>query len=1204
MRFSLIILFLFSLTALLAQANFTDVSSGNAIFSIQNGHGVSIADYDNDGDDDLLIASSPAKLLRNNGDFSFTDVTNPSGITGTCQVAVWFDANNDGWLDLYMASWTVSRFFKNNGNGTFTEIPSSTTGLLPANNQALLAGDLNGDGWIDLYCNNFNRPNQLYLNKGNFVFENHVAGSGTEISSLGMGGLLIDFDKDGDLDIYLVFDGLTIPNVLYKNIGNGKFQKVSEYYGLSVKGDGMGADVADFNHDGEPDFYITNLYHNACLISQPNGVWEDKASAYNVNDNGMGWGVVCLDYDNDTFTDVYINNEYNYAFYTSKLYRNLNGNGFSEVGKGTVLENKSRGFGVGSSDLNSDGKLDLIVVNYNVGGVKILRNNTSGGNWFELNLVGTTVNKFAVGARVEINCGGVSQFREVTAGSGYATQNSMRLHFGLGQSTVVDQITVHWPDGTVENFTSVPANKRYLAIQGQPVAEFNAASYNQALTNPGQIPLPPDLPNEEVPENDGLSIARLWNEIHIKNIRKDFARPTVQARNLFHVSAAMYDAWAVFDEKASPYFLGNSIGNVQSSFTGFTPTKSREEARNEAISYAAFRMILHAYINSPGASITIPEARKLFGILGYDESFTSTNYSTGSSAALGNYIASKIIEYRVGDGSNEANDYANKYYQPVNPPMLPEKPGSQTVIDPNRWQPVTLSKFIDQAGNEISNTPPFLSPEWGNVFPFALTQSELTIRTRDSHPYKIYHDPLPPPKLDKVTGANSSEYKWNFELVSAWSSHLSPADCVKIDISPNSIGNISSYPTSLSGYHSFYDFANGGETSAGYAVNPKTGLPYKPQLVYRGDYARVLAEFWADGPDSETPPGHWYTILNYVSDHPSLERKIGGDGEPVDPLEWDIKAYFLMGGAMHDAAISAWGIKGYYDYVRPITAIRYMADLGQSSDQSKPRYHPAGIELKPGLIELVEAGDPLAGTNNGNAGKIKLYCWRGPSYINNPDTDQAGVGWILAENWFPYQRPTFVTPPFAGYISGHSTYSSAAAEVLTLLTGDEYFPGGVGEFKAVKNEYLVFEEGPSTDIILQWAKYKDASDQCSLSRIWGGIHPPADDIPGRLIGKKIGFAAFQLALNYFNGIVTEVENEIVYRFDAYPNPVGHERILHLTVPQSFIGKSIVLTDVMGRNVLRHEIMDTRIHVNVDNLKPGMYIINLHGQAQTRKIIVQ
>jgi hypothetical protein len=147
--------------------------------------------------------------------------------------------------------------------------------------------------------------------------------------------------------------------------------------------------------------------------------------------------------------------------------------------------------------------------------------------------------------------------------------------------------------------------------------------------------------------------------------------------------------------------------------------------------------------------------------------------------------------------------------------------------------------------------------------------------------------------------------------------------------------------------------------------------------------------------------------------------------------------------------------------------------------------------------------------------KIKIFAWKGPDYITNPETDTAGVDWILAENWWPYQRPTFVTPPFAGYVSGHSTYSRAAAEILTMYTGDAFFPGGMGEFEAEENNFLVFERGPSQTITLQWATYRDASDQCSLSRIWGGIHPPADDIPGRKIGLEIGVEAFAYAESYF-----------------------------------------------------------------------------------------
>ena len=308
----------------------------------------------------------------------------------------------------------------------------------------------------------------------------------------------------------------------------------------------------------------------------------------------------------------------------------------------------------------------------------------------------------------------------------------------------------------------------------------------------------------------------------------------------------------------------------------------------------------------------------------------------------------------------------------------------------------------------------------------------------------------------------------------------------------------------------------GGNRRTGHAVNPATGAPYKPQTVPRGDYARVLAEFWADGPTSETPPGHWYTILNHVTDHEQFKRRIGGAGPELGPLEWDVKAYFTLGGAMHDVAITAWGIKGWYDCIRPLSAIRAMADRGQSSDPSGPSYHPDGIPLVPAHIEVVTADDPLAGPAGEHVGKIKLRAWRGPSYIPDPLTTQAYAGWILAENWWPYQRPTFVTPPFPGYISGHSTYSRAAAEVLTLLTGDEFFPGGMSQFEIKANSYLVFEEGPSVDMTLQWATYRDAAEQSALSRIWGGIHPPLDDIPGRRIGIEVGTDAYNFAVSYFD----------------------------------------------------------------------------------------
>ena len=613
------------------------------------------------------------------------------------------------------------------------------------------------------------------------------------------------------------------------------------------------------------------------------------------------------------------------------------------------------------------------------------------------------------------------------------------------------------------------------------------------------------------------SVARQWNDVFLEAIRKDFARPTVHGRNLFHVSVAMYDAWAVFDDEASPFLLGNTVDGFGSTFAGIAMPEDRQAAREEALSYAAYRLLLKRFTGSPGAVATRASFLQLMTSLGYDSGFTNMDYSQGSPAALGNYIAAQLIEFGLQDGANEAGGYSNLYYYPANDPLAPPLPGVQELANPNRWQPLTFDFFIDQSGNLIpTDTPDFLSPEWGIVSPFSLQPEDLTVYERQGNEYWTYHDPGAPPNINLPLGDGlTDEYRWGFELVSIWSSHLDPADSAMWDISPASIGNVQSYPTTIEGLRSFYNLAGGGDYGIGHTMNPSTGQPYETQMVKRADYARVLAEFWADGPDSETPPGHWFTLLNYVNDHPSFEKRFGGTGKVLDDLEWDVKSYFLMGGTVHDAAVAAWGLKGWYDYIRPISALRSLAKRGQTSNPAKPNYHAAGITLIEGLIEQVESGDALAGAIDQHVGKIKVKAWRGPNYITEPETDVAGVDWILAENWWPYQRPTFVTPPFAGYVSGHSTFSRAAAEVMTLLTGDPFFPGGMGEFVAEQNEFLVFEDGPSTDVVLQWATYRDASDQCSLSRIWGGIHPPADDIPGRLIGIKIGVDAFRFGERYF-----------------------------------------------------------------------------------------
>jgi hypothetical protein len=390
-----------------------------------------------------------------------------------------------------------------------------------------------------------------------------------------------------------------------------------------------------------------------------------------------------------------------------------------------------------------------------------------------------------------------------------------------------------------------------------------------------------------------------------------------------------------------------------------------------------------------------------------------------------------------------------------------------------------------------------IGPQWGHVKGFALPAAGA-----DGVPI----DPGPPPHLGDP--ATDQAYKDQAIEVIRYSSQLDPAAGSEIDISP--------------GVHGANTL--GTNDGHGHPVNPATGQPYAPDFVNSGDFGRALTEFWADGPKSETPPGHWNVIANTVSDELAPNLKIGGTGPNVDRLEWDVKLYLALNGANHDAAIAAWGLKGHYDSARPISMIRYMGGLGQSSDPAQRSYNREGLPLVPDLVEIVTKESSAPGQRHaalaGHEGEIAIRAWSGNP--RDPKTETGGVHWILAIDWVPYQVPTFVTPSFPGYASGHSTFSRASAEVLTGFTGSEYFPGGLDEW-TTRAGSLKVEAGPTKDVTLQWATYYDAADLAGLSRLYGGIHISTDDFAGRKVGSACGTAAWARAQQYFSGQVTAAE---------------------------------------------------------------------------------
>ena len=234
---------------------------------------------------------------------------------------------------------------------------------------------------------------------------------------------------------------------------------------------------------------------------------------------------------------------------------------------------------------------------------------------------------------------------------------------------------------------------------------------------------------------------------------------------------------------------------------------------------------------------------------------------------------------------------------------------------------------------------------------------------------------------------------------------------------------------------------------------------------------KAQVELWAANPGSVSPPGQWMQIAEQVS---------ANDGNTLDK---DVKLFFGAGQALLDASIAAWDAKRAYDSVRPITGVRYYL-RGQT-----------------------------------------IRAWGGPGL---------GTVTMLGEQWRPYQRPTNPSPPFPEFISGHSTFSRAAAEVLTALTGTPFVPGGLGTFVAEKDNFLVFERGPSETTVIQWATWYDAADLAGQSRRWGGIHPAEDDYPARVIGSNSGKNAWALALKYFSGeLLTEsIDAGQTWNFDG------------------------------------------------------------------------
>ncbi len=456
--------------ALCAQTRFTDFTQTAGIdhnyVGYEYGGGVACGDFNGDGFLDLYVPNGRGKgdfLFLNNGDATFTEVGKAARVADEDLSigVVAGDVDNDGDLDLYVTNFAApNRLYLNNGTGVFRDfaVPAGVADNGPGSSAAMV--DYDNDGDLDIYVLNRSSRHSsiLYRNNGNGSFTNVTAAAGVGVSGRWLEAAFFDYDLDGDQDLFLVEEFEM--DQFFANNGDGTFTDITAST-ISRETDGMGIDFADYDSDGDFDFYIGD-YYNDPLFRNDNGVFQDVSTESGIENLGVGWGVNFMDFDNDGDKDVYVING---AMLDSKLDRPNaffvnDGNGkFTEKAAEFGLDIVGDGRGSVSADFNRDGYLDIFFVCVLRGKSALFLNKGGSNNWITLKLEGVLSNRSAVGARVEVTAGGVTQIDEVRAGSSYASMHPLELEFGLERGQIVDKIVVHWPSGTVQTLENVAINQ-------------------------------------------------------------------------------------------------------------------------------------------------------------------------------------------------------------------------------------------------------------------------------------------------------------------------------------------------------------------------------------------------------------------------------------------------------------------------------------------------------------------------------------------------------------------------------------------------------------------------------------------------------------------------------------------------------------------------------------------------------------------------
>ena len=469
------------------------------------GGGAAFFDYNNDGFDDLYLTggSGVDHFYENNGDGTFTEKAATVGLSitathNTVGVATG-DIDNDGFRDVFVTTdkFSANLLFRNNGDGTFTDISTSAGIFHQAWSTSVSFGDYNLDGYLDIYVANYcffpftagvpyysttisGVPNLFYVNNGDNTFTEKADMLGVQDNGTALAVTFTDFDNDNDMDIYLGndFGDDFNPNALFENlypldsfasVGNTTNTNASMYTMSTVTG--------DYNEDGLLDYYVSNMVENVMYQNTGNNVYSNEASTLNTEATTVtSWGGLFFDYNNDSYLDLFVSSgqmifEEANQYQVNNLFLNSGTNTFSDVALTAGLEDSSRSRGAAYSDFDNDGDLDFVIVNVDSSQSATKRTwfmenqGTGLGNWLKIKLRGTTNNRDGFGAHVTVFVNGRSLLKESDGGSGYLSHNSSVIHFGLGTETVIDSVIVNWPGGAEQVETGISINQQIEIIE-------------------------------------------------------------------------------------------------------------------------------------------------------------------------------------------------------------------------------------------------------------------------------------------------------------------------------------------------------------------------------------------------------------------------------------------------------------------------------------------------------------------------------------------------------------------------------------------------------------------------------------------------------------------------------------------------------------------------------------------------------------------